>query len=200
MEVVLSFLNNDDPNIRYFSAWVIASLIQNNEKTKLHAQINLLSLLIETLSKENNYETKGKQMFALTALLSENLINVLSEIISKLNLIPLLIKIVSDPETALQTKSIWILIKLTSFPNFNTIVIQSNFLEKIVNLLKNENTPQDLKLKCLLFIHKFLNSDQSNVKFCLEYKGFTDLISVLEKSQQDEEICSQIKLIISLLK
>jgi hypothetical protein len=87
IELVLKFLNNDDCEIRFLAAWVLASTLQSNVLAQTYAlKINALDLLVsialvclefanyqvEVVKKEDNTNAAGKQLYALTSFLSEN--------------------------------------------------------------------------------------------------------------------------------
>lgn len=73
LESIVELISHTNPDLRYWSAWVLASSTQNNPSIQEYAlRLNALPLLLKVLAHETNEKAHVRQLSALSALLSDH--------------------------------------------------------------------------------------------------------------------------------
>jgi len=188
IELVVSFIDHDDEEIRFISAWVLASILQSNLETQKYAEkINLLEKLVKAMRNENNPSVMGKLLYALSSFLSDN-IELMKLFIDQYDGIQLLNRYLSQKATdecvPIKAKTIWILSKFINIPSFQTSLIELGTLKLIYKSLDEDKTHNSIRRNILSFFASlFHKQDLSrDVINCLKENN----IAVIDESICDE--------------
>lgn len=156
IELVVSFINHEDEEIRYISAWVLASSLQSNPMTQNYAlKINVLEKLVDAMLNENNVNTMGKQLYALSSFLSENF-EVQKLFVENCSGVKLLNKYlpqkVTEEYVPVKAKAIWILSKLIDVPSIQPLLVELETLKFLFKILEEDQNIVNIRKNTISFL------------------------------------------------
>jgi len=146
LTTIVNLLNHEDPKIRFWTAWIIASLSQNNPNTQMAlVHLDVLNLLCNIIQTETDENTKDKQLYALSSLTSNNQ-TLMDLFVDSHNGLPYLTSLVLSNSPSSQFKAIWFIYKLLSFRPSNLNIIKKD-TSLLSNLIKVLSTSEKLETR-----------------------------------------------------
>jgi hypothetical protein len=185
---IVKFINHEDPDIRYWTAWIIASLTQNNLNTQLAlVKLDVLNLLCGAIQKETHDNTKDKQLYALSSLMSGNQ-SLMDHFVDDYNGHNYLVSLTVSKIPSTQFKSLWFLYKLISNREITLKKVKENH-QLIQNLIQviQETQKQESRERAIHILLMCTNNDQEAKKKCVSLGLDTLLKEKISKADEDEK-------------
>jgi len=167
-EHVVTCLTHENADVRRWSAWIIASLTQNNPTTQgtLSEKYNILDVLVKVLLKETNSQTKEKQLYALSAVTSGNEA-LMNRFVDNYNGIPVLVSSLQDNLSGIQFKVVWFLKKLLlARPANKDIVRNTNIVANLVKILGESGVKEDVRERAAETLLMVVSDDREKAREC----------------------------------
>jgi len=188
LATMIKLIDHEDPEIRYWVAWIIASLTQNNLTTQLAmVKLNVLPLLCGAIQKETNDLAKDKQLYALSSLVSGNQ-PLMDLFVDTCNGLEYLITMAVSKIPSTQFKSLWFLYKLLCSREINLKKMKTSnqLLPNLLHVLR-ESEKAEARERAIHILLMCLNND-AEVKKKVISMGFPDVVKErLSKAEEDEK-------------
>jgi len=187
LPTIVKFISHEDQEIRYWIAWIIASLTQNNTTTQLAlVKLNVMNVLCVTIQKETDDNTKDKQLYALSSLTSGNQ-TLMDIFVDTYNGLPYLTSLVLSKNSSTQFKAIWFIYKLLSLRPSNLNIVRQN-TQLVSNLMNVLNTAEKIETRerALQILYLYVDKDAKAKQSCISL-GIDKIINEKLQNSQDEE-------------
>jgi CHASE3 domain sensor protein len=188
LSTIVRLILHDDADIRYWIAWILASLTQNNQTTQLAlVKLDVLNLLCSAIQKETHDQARDKQLYALSSLMSGNQ-ELMNNFVDTFNGINYLVSMTLSKIPSTQFKSLWFLYKLlTSRPDLNIKKAKENqqLLNNLLYVIKE--TPKSESLERAIHILLLcIKNDVEAKKKCVAL-GFPALLKERESKAEEDQ-------------
>jgi len=187
LPTIVKLISHEDHEIRFWAAWIIASLTQNNLPTQIAlVKLDVLNHLSGAIQKETNENTKDKQLYALSSLTSGNQ-PLMDLFVDSYNGLPYLTSLLLSNNPSTQYKSCWFIYKLLSTRPSNLNIIKQN-THLVTNLMNVLSTAEkaDTRERAIHLLHLYINNDAKAKQTC-QSLGLDKLITEKLSSSSTEE-------------
>jgi len=185
---ILKLIEHEDPEIRFWIAWIIASLTQNNSTTQLAlVKLDVLNLLCTAIQKETYDPAKDKQLYALSSLLSGNQ-TLMDLFVDKYNGLDYLVSLTLSKIPSTQFKALWFLHKLLSSRDINLKKLKTSnqLLPNLLHVIQ-ESSKVESRERALHILLDYIKNDSEAKKKVIS-SGFPNIITErLSKADEDEK-------------
>jgi len=186
---IVNFLTHENADVRRWSAWIIASLTQNNPVTQknLSEKHNILEVLVNVLLSETNFQTKDKQLYALSAVTSGNE-SLMNQFVDNYNGIPVLVALLQENFSGIQFKVIWFLKKLLlARPENKVLARNSDIVVNLVKILGGSGLKEDVRERAAETLLVVVNNDKEKARECKGLGLDKILVETLKKFPAEAE-------------
>ncbi|CAH1787700.1 unnamed protein product [Owenia fusiformis] len=195
-----SLLQHNEADIRWRSADLIASLVQNNpycQKEALNTDLDLVTLLLRILDGDDNNQARIKALYALSCLCREN--EEALDIFSQKDGFSTLVRAMQSGIQRLQTKAGFLLSSLLiSHPKVKDTLCNIGMVDQLIGLLQSEhNSSHEYLMGALLGL---ISHHDKAIEQCqrepLNFKEFLilriDEIKPFEEFQEEKDYAEQL--------
>jgi len=185
---VVKLLDHEDQEIRYWTAWIIASLSQNNTNTQLAlVHMDVMNILCHMIQKETDENTKDKQLYALSSLTSGNQ-TLMNLFVDSHNGLPYLTSLILSNNPSTQFKAIWFIYKLLSLrpSNLNIVKKDNRLLSNLTKVL-SDSEKLDTRERAIQIILLIVQADPSEKQTCISLGLDKVVAERLTKTQAEEK-------------
>jgi hypothetical protein len=188
LTTIVKLLNHEDQEIRFWTAWIIASLSQNNPNTQLAlVHLDVLNLLCNIIQTETNENTKDKQLYALSSLTSNNQ-TLMDLFVDSHNGLPYLTSLILANSPSAQFKVIWFIYKLLSLrpSNLNIVKKDSRLLSNLIKVLSTSER-LDTRERAILLLQLIIKDDPAAKQTSISLGLDKTIAERLSKARDEEK-------------
>lgn len=193
LETIMEYISHEDAEIRFISAWAVASILASNVVTQNYAiEINALEPLVKALENEVDVGVLGKQIYAISAALGSPY---LTQNFIDLNGIKILNKHLSqvkstDTDSSKQTKAkiIWVFSKIIiTIPDSKLLFAEQGTIDQLFETLKEDQNIAPIRRNIISFLDSVLRDAPDSVKSCFKSNPFSTIdLSLLDDEEKED--------------
>jgi len=188
LQPIVNLVSHDDADIRFWSAWIIASVSQNNPNTQLAlVKLDIFNHLCKAIQNETNETTKDKQLYALSSVTSGNQ-SLMDHFVDEYNGIPYLVALTVTKSSSTQFKAIWFLYKLLSGRERNIQIIKKddNLVNNLMQVI-SEAEKLETRERALQILGLYLKNDVNSLQKCKSLGLDKVIVERLSKASDEEK-------------
>jgi type I site-specific restriction endonuclease len=161
--VVVNLLSHANPQVRMWSAWIVATLSQNNHAIFTRPLLEqIIRTVLELVAKEEDAEAHSKQLYVLSSMISDD--QHLVKYFVDNGGVAVVVPAILHKSVGNKTKAVWLLAKVMGLSeDAKKAAEETEFFHNVQQLLVDQELPDDLRSKGELALAKYLtNQPEAN--------------------------------------
>jgi hypothetical protein len=163
---ILELMSHNHPRVRMWSAWIVASVAQNNPDLPQIIRVpqsKIIGVLLGLLEAEKDEEAHNKQLYALSSMLSND--DTIKTFVDQKG-VQLLVPWIIHPHPGTSNKVLWILGKVMESSTEAQNIARENtpLLAIIAQILQDSNSKPELRTACTKTLESFKKGNTTNAE------------------------------------